>query len=260
MDKARKLKPTYTAFRKALRANADAKKAKDLQWFFKTGKGEYGEGDRFLGVTVPMQRKILKNFLDLSLTDLSKLLKSAYHEERLSALLIAVGKFKKGSLKTKKEIALWYLQHTKYIDNWDLVDSSAGYIIGEYAATYDKQILNTLAHSRNLWEKRIAMIATLYFITKGSAKEAIAVATKLRNDEHDLIQKAVGWMLREVGKRVSRAHEEAFLEKYAATLPRTTLRYAIEHFSPTKKQYYMNKKLTKKVGRFTLKKAKRKKL
>lgn len=230
----------FPALRKALRAFSDPKKVKDFQWFFKTKKGEYAEGDTFLGVTVPQQRRVAKEFFDLPLPELTKAVRSPWHEERLTALFIAVAQYKKGDEKTRKQLHAWYLGNTKTVNNWDLVDSSAEVLVGPHAERYGTAILTKLAQSKSLWERRIAMIATFHFIKQGSAREALNIATILRNDGHDLIQKAVGWMLREVGKRVSVASEEVFLKKYAATLPRTALRYALEHFPANKRAHYMN--------------------
>jgi len=230
---------------KALRALATVERAKAGRWFFKTGKGEYGEGDQFLGVTVPDQRKIAKQFKDLPLTEVEKLITSSWHEERLTGIFIIIGQFKRGDDATKKAIYDFYISHTKYVNNWDLVDSSAGYIVGTWLdGQPDKmKVLTKLAKSKLLWERRIAMTSTLYFIVeKESVDEALTIIEILKNDSHDLIQKAVGWMLREVGKRVDEVVLTNFLDQNAATLPRTTLRYAIEKLTPSQRQHYLGLK------------------
>ena len=232
---------------KALRAVATAERAQANAWFFKTGPGQYGYGDKFLGVTVPQQRKIAKTYKDLPLADVEKLIASPWHEERLTGLFILVGQFGRDNEANKKEIYDFYISHTENVNNWDLVDSSASYIVGQWLENKPEKmkILRGLAKSNLLWDRRIAMIATLYYIANDSADEALEIATILINDPHDLIQKAVGWMLREVGKRVDRQLLLDFLDKYASTIPRTTLRYAIEHLTPGQKQYYMKLKSKK---------------
>ena len=225
-----------------LRKLATAEKAKASAWFFKTGPGQYGEGDQFIGVTVPEQRKIAKQFKDLPLLEVENLLRSPIHEERLVALVILVSQFQKADPKTQKEIYNFYLANTNYVNNWDLVDSSAGYIVGTYLLDKPRDILYELAKSNNLWERRIAMVATFAFITNGDPKDALKVAKILLNDRHDLIQKTVGWMLREVGKRCGESHLTHFLDQHAAAMPRTALRYAIEHFPPEERQKYLKMK------------------
>jgi 3-methyladenine DNA glycosylase AlkD len=223
--------------RAELLKNADFNKAAFLKRFFKTGKGQYGEGDVFLGITVPKQRKIAKKYLDLSLQDLSSLIKSKVHEERLTALFVAVYKYKK--FQIKKEIYQWYIKNDKQVNNWDLVDSSAPYIVGDFLKDKDRSILFKLAKSKNLWEKRIAILSTFAFINQGEFKDTFKIAEILLSDTHDLIHKAVGWMLREVGKRVSQKTEEVFLQKYYQKMPRTMLRYAIERFPEKLRQKYL---------------------
>jgi 3-methyladenine DNA glycosylase AlkD len=213
-------------------------KAKHLAGFFKTGKGEYGEGDIFLGIQVPLQRKIALKYKDASLKDIQKLLKSKFHEYRLVALLILVEKCRKPA--DTKEIVDIYLKNTKHINNWDLVDLSAPKILGEYLLRKDRKILYKLAKSKLLWEKRIAVLSTFAFIRNMEFKDTINLSEILLNDQHDLMHKAVGWMLREVGKRNINT-EEVFLKKYYKKMPRTMLRYAIEKFPPSKKQFYMKK-------------------
>jgi 3-methyladenine DNA glycosylase AlkD len=235
-----------TDIRKEIIDAGDPEKAVFLQRFFKTGKGEYGYGDIFLGLTVPQSRAIARKYKDLPLGEVEALLKSKYHEERLIALFLLVHNFKSGDEDVRKEIFDFYLSHTAYINNWDLVDSSAGYIVGEYLSISPRvspgrniNILKQLASSKSLWERRIAIIATFAYIYKGRYEETFAVAELLLDDKEDLIHKAVGWMLREVGKRVSREEEEKFLLKHYKVMPRTMLRYAIEHFPEEERKRYL---------------------
>jgi 3-methyladenine DNA glycosylase AlkD len=229
--------------RQALKAAADPTKAAFYPRFFKAGKGEYAEGDKFLGVTVPKQRQIAKQYRALSINDALKLLRGPWHEERLTALLILVNKFRSGSYNEQSKIYNSYLTNTRFVNNWDLVDSSAHYIVGPWLETKSEQekmfVLESLALSDSLWERRIAMLATFHFINKGKADEALFIAEKLINDSHDLIQKAVGWMLREIGKKVDRELLKSFLAKHYKTMPRTALRYAIEHFDSDSRQKYL---------------------
>lgn len=227
--------------KKELRAAVNPEKAVFLPQFFKAGPGEYAEGDKFLGVTVPAQRIIAKKYKDLPLKDLEKLLTSEWHEERLTSLLILVGRYKKSSEAEQKEIYDFYLNHTKNINNWDLVDTSAEYIVGPYLQDRPEKmgVLTKLAHSKDLWERRIAMLSTFDYIKKGNPVEALEIAEILLYDKHDLIQKAVGWMLREIGKRCDIQLLIEFLNEHYQTMPRTSLRYAIEHFSPETRQKYL---------------------
>lgn len=230
--------------RQALRAVATPERAKSNAWFFKTGPGQYGEGDKFLGVTVPEQRAVAKKFYkDLALEAVEKLLQSPWHEERLTAVFLLVLNFQKGDQAKKDRVANLYLANTKQINNWDLVDSSAGYILGPWLenSSYKMKLLTKLARSDLIWERRIAMLTTGYYIGQGRADEAFDVIEILKNDQHDLIQKAVGWMLREIGKRVDRQELIKYLDQHAATMPRTSLRYAIEHFSATDRAHYLAK-------------------
>jgi len=221
-------------------ANSD--KAKDLSRFFKTGKDQYGEGDIFLGVSVPDQRKTAKKYLNLSLDGIQELLSSKVHEHRLTSLFILISKFEKGNNKLKKEIFDFYLQNTKNINNWDLVDLSAPKILGLYILDNpkEKKTLYKLVKSKNLWEKRIVMLSTYAFIKNNEFDDAFKISEILLKDKHDLIHKAVGWMLREIGNR-NQAKEESFLKKHCKKMPRTMLRYAIEKFDKTKKEIYMQK-------------------
>lgn len=227
------------SLRDDLQKQGSPQKAANSAWFFKTGPGQYGEGDVFIGVTVPDQRKIAKRYSDLSLSDLDTLLKSGLHEERLTALIILVNQYKKGDKAAQKAIYDFYMQHTKCVNNWDLVDSSACYIVGPWLKDKDKTILYTLARSENLWERRIAILSTFAYIQAGDSNDALKIAEILIQDEHDLIQKAVGWMLREVGKRCSFEAENEFLIRHYKTMPRTCLRYAIERFPEPLRQQYL---------------------
>lgn len=213
-------------------------RAKALLRFFKTGKGEYGEGDKFLGLILPQVRDIAKRFKDISLFEVSKLMYSPFHEERTIAIIILTHKYQKRD--NKREIFDFYLQNTKFINNWDLVDISAHKIVGEYLVDKDRTVLYKLAGSQSLWERRIAIISTFAFIKNGELTDSIKLAEVLLTDKHDLIHKAVGWVLREVGKKDVRVLEE-FLNKHAATMPRTALRYAIEKFPEAKRKLYLNR-------------------
>ncbi len=224
--------------KKDLRDLADPKKAKILQRFFKTGKGEYGEGDVFLGVVVPKQRMLVKKYWrDLDLKDLDKLIKSKIHEERLITLLILVRQYQ--SLNTKSSIFKYFLSRTKYINNWDLVDLSAPNIVGEYLIDKNRAILYRLARSKSLWERRIAMLSTFAFIKRGDYADTLKIAKILIKDKHDLIYKATGWMLREVGKRCGEKHLLKFLDNNCRQMPRTMLRYAIERLNHRTKIKYL---------------------
>jgi len=227
--------------KKDLNKVADPAKAKILARFFKTGLGEYGEGDIFLGITVPVQREIAKRYLDLIFSDLQKLLNSQYHEHRLTALLILVEKYKKGTEKEKKEIFDLYLKNAKAkrINNWDLVDLSAPTIVGDYLFARDKGVLYNLVKSKNIWIRRIAILATYSFIKQKKFSDILKLSKISISDSEDLIHKATGWMLREMGKRDKKVLEK-FLHQFADRMPRTMLRYAIEKFNPTKRQKYLN--------------------
>jgi 3-methyladenine DNA glycosylase AlkD len=229
-----------SSLREEIKKAGSPDRAKVSTWFFKTGPGQYGEGDMFVGITVPEMRKIAIKFQELSLPDTSSLIKSKIHEERLIALLILVSKFTKGDEKSREAIYTFYLSHTEHINNWDLVDLSADKIVGEYLKTHDRSVLQKLAKSESLWERRIAIIATFQFIKDlKKYEDTFIVADILLQDKHDLIQKAVGWMLREVGKRISEKVEEDFLKARYKTMPRTALRYAIERFPIEKRKKYL---------------------
>ena len=227
----------------SLRQYIDAEKAIVLPRFFKTGKGEYGEGDKFLGVTVPNIRLVAKQYSHAPLEVVSRLLDSEWHECRMCALLILVMKYKKATDEEKQAIFDLYLSRTERINNWDLVDLSAPNIVGEhlYSST-DRTILYRLAESPLLWERRIAMVSTLCFIRKGDFGDTFALADKLVASRHDLMQKAVGWMLREMGKR-DIFLLRIFLDKHAATMPRTMLRYAIEKMDSAERHEWMGRKI-----------------
>ncbi len=230
---------TASAFQKEMRALANPEKAILLARFFKTGKGQYGEGDKFLGLTVPQTRMTVKKYLDLSLKELEKILQSKFHEERLGALFVLVSQFKKGDRKVQEKIFKFYLKNTEHINSWDLVDLSAHHIVGAHLADKPKDLLFKLAVSESLLERRIAMVATFFDIAKEKSETALAVAEKLLDDKEDLMHKAVGWMLREVGKRCSQKIEEEFLKKHYSRMPRTTLRYAIERFPEQKRKAFL---------------------
>jgi 3-methyladenine DNA glycosylase AlkD len=227
--------------RKELKSMADPDKAAILQRFFKTGPGQYGEGDIFIGVIVPQSRQVAKKFSQLPLGEVRTLLYSRIHEERLVALLILARRYcSASSCMEKEEIVKFYLDHIKQVNNWDLVDLSAPNILGAHLAdSIDRRrrLLYRLARSENLWERRIAIVATHHFIRNGDFSDTLKIAEMLLQDRHDLMHKAAGWMLREVGKRDAAA-EEAFLEKHFSVIPRTMLRYAIERLPENKRRRY----------------------
>jgi 3-methyladenine DNA glycosylase AlkD len=212
-----------------------------LQRFFKTGPGEYGEGARFLGLTVPRVRAIARPYHDLALPDALWLLENEWHEVRLAALMILVAQFRGGDATVRRRIYRAYLARIALINNWDLVDSSAADIVGGWLLAHrsDLAVLRRLAADRRLWARRIAIIATFAFVREGEPGPTIALARLLRHDSHDLIHKAVGWMLREVGKRVDRRVLRGFLDRHAHDMPRTMLRYAIEHLPAAQRQRYL---------------------
>jgi len=229
---------------KEMRRSADSERAEFFAGFFQTKAGQYGEGDRFLGgFTVPAMRKIARSYAGLKLPEVAKLLRSKFHEHRFVAAEILVYQYEHGGSTEKKNICDFYLANRRFINNWDLVDTSVEYIVGDYLAGRSKAILYRLARSPKLFERRMAMVATFAFIRKGEFKDTLAIAKILLHDPHDLIHKAVGWMLREVGKR-SPAQEIKFLDAYAAEMPRTMLRYAIERFPERKRKYYLRQRVT----------------
>jgi len=224
--------------RRQLRSMADPEKAQDLQRFFKTGHGQYGEGDRFLGIKIPNLRQVAKARVGLSPDRVAKLLMSAVHEERMTALLIWTYQFDRPDDAARSEIFRIYMAHTNWINNWDLVDVSAPPIVGISLLDQDKKPLYILAGSDNLWERRIAMVATLTFIRHHRFEDTLAIARLLLKDDHDLIHKAAGWMLREVGKRDQEVME-GFLLNHYQQMPRTMLRYAIERLPEKRRQDYL---------------------
>ncbi len=226
-----------------LKALADPEIAKSSKWFFKTNKGQYGEGDKFLGIRVPEQRKIAASFSHISIEEITLLLRNPYHEARLTAVFLLVNKYKKADEKTKKDIFDSYLANSKYLNNWDIVDSSAHKIVGPYLSDKPNKmvVLEKLARSDSLWERRIAMISTAYNIAKlKSADEALELAKILLKDKHDLMHKAVGWMLREIGKYIDEKILTDFLDIYAVHMPRTMLRYSIERLEESKRKHYLS--------------------
>jgi len=219
---------------------SDPEHAMKLQGFFKTGKGEYGEGDVFIGVRVPDQRRIAKKYRNISLTDVLELLRSEIHEHRLTALFILTEQFNKGDEDARRRIVNLYLGNTAYVNNWDLVDSSAHKILGVWLVDKPRGVLYDLARSESLWERRISIISTFAFINRGDLVDALALAEALVDDGHDLIHKASGWVLREVGKKDQSVLEE-FLIEHFKTMPRTMLRYAIERLPKERRSFYMGR-------------------
>jgi len=221
-----------------LRKHADPERAKGALRFFKTGEGEYGEGDRFLGLTAAHVREVARKHRELRLGDLTELLRSPYHEDRSVALLILANQFRRAEEPARERIFRFYLRNTRRINGWDLVDLSADKIVGAHLDGKDAALLHDLARSQSVWERRIAIIATFHFIRQGRFDTTLEIAEALLGDKHDLIHKAVGWMLREVGKR-DRSSEEVFLRRHCARMPRTMLRYAIEKFPEPLRQKYL---------------------
>ncbi len=224
-----------------LKKHASLSKAAASKRFFKTGPGQYGHGDRFIGVTVPEQRLVARRYRRLPLSEIKKLLVSPVHEHRLTGLVILVGSFTRADLAARERIAKFYLANARRANNWDLVDSSASYILGEYLRgknRKERSVLYSLVTSENIWERRIAVIATHALIKDGDFFDALKIAELLLADDHDLIHKAVGWTLREVGKR-SPAVLKKFLRAHAKTMPRISLRYALEKFAPDERKKYM---------------------
>lgn len=224
--------------RRRLRSLASADVAVHSQRFFKTGQGDYAEGDKFLGIRVPVLRAQVKHYSKLPIDDVGKLLRSSFHEERFFALLLLVHKMEKSNKDEQSSIFQFYMNNTKHINNWDLVDCSAYKIIGVYLFDKHRAPLYVLAKSPHMWERRIAIISTLHFIKNDDFSDTLKLSQILLHDKEDLIHKAVGWMLREVGNR-DRVAEEAFLEKNYGAMPRTMLRYAIEKFEEQKRQAYL---------------------
>lgn len=233
--------PTLKQIQEELHTLANKKIAQSSQRFFKTGPGQYGEGDFFLGIRVPTLHALSKQALSLNLEDLQALLDSKWHEERLIALLILRRKYAK---TPSQDFVDFYLKNTKKINNWDLVDTSAPYILGAHLLTAknsERALLYTLVESENLWERRIAILSTFTFIREHDFIDTFKLSERLLKDKHDLMHKAVGWMLREVGKKDEKALKD-FLDKHTKKMPRTALRYAIERFSKEDRSHYLNLK------------------
>ena len=230
--------PSHETVEKELRRLADSEIADFLARFFKTGPGEYGDGDRFLGIRVPVLRKLAQKYRSLGLSDCRALLASPYHEALLLALLLLVQAYDGGSAEQREAIYRLYVDHIDRVNNWDLVDSSAEHIVGRHLENRKKTFLHGLAHSPSVFERRIAIMATFRYVKAGSFDETLRIADMLLQDPHDLIHKAVGWMLREVGKR-DRAAAEAFLRPRYRKMPRTLLRYAIERYPDDLRRRYL---------------------
>ncbi len=228
------------SIQKELQSVANPDRVSCLQKFFKTGPGEYAEGDIFIGVYVPDIRKIAKKYLDISLDDLLFLLSSKIHEERLLAIILLVNKYKIASDTDKKNIYDFYIKHRRYVNNWDLVDLSAGYIVGEFLKDKDRGVLFDFARSPVLWDRRIAIVATQAFIKQDDLQSTFEISKVLLNDPHDLIHKAVGWMLREAGKKNFDELVD-FLDTHIGNMPRTMLRYALEKFPSRLRKEFMNR-------------------
>lgn len=232
---------SHKKVQETLKELSDANRADSSRWFFKTGPGEYGEGDEFIGVRVPDQRKVTKKYKELELSEIQKLLDSPIHEHRLTALFILITQYERAKSDREKEaIYNMYLQDVANgnVNNWDLVDSSAHKIVGRHLMDRPRDILYKLAQSKNLWEQRVSIISTFWFIKNDQFGNTLLIAEKLLKHEHDLIHKAVGWMLREIGNR-DYVVEEEFLKKHYNKMPRTMLRYAIEKFPESTRQKYL---------------------
>ncbi len=226
------------AIERELESLGDASRVAILQRFFKTGPGEYGAGDRFRGIRVPILRGLAKKYQELSLADAQHLLQSTFHEDRLLVWLILIRQYYQGDQGSRDQLHRFYLEHTRLVNNWDLVDASAPHLLGHYLEDRPKDILTRLAASGNLWERRMAIVATMHFIKRQDFNETLRIARLLLSDREDLIHKAVGWMLREVEKRQT-AVAEAFLRKHYRNMPRTMLRYAIERLPEARRQAYL---------------------
>lgn len=232
---------TANLVKKSLNEKATLERVKSSMWFFKTAKGQYGYGDKFLGVTVPDQRIVAKKFKSLPLVEINKLLDSPFHECRLTALFILVDQYKRASDVEKSKLAKFYLENISHVNNWDLVDSSASQILGKHLLNKSRKVLYKLAKSKTLWDRRISIVSTFAFIDKNQFNDSLAICETLLHDEEDLIHKATGWMLREIGKK-SKPTLVSFLDKHAHEMPRTMLRYSIEHFPEKERKHYMTLK------------------
>ena len=235
------MKKTASQARAALRRLASPARAKVSQGFFKTGKGEYGEGDVFIGVTVPQIRALARGYLDLELGETLKLLRQGKHEERLFAVLLLVGQYQRAKKDPARRQAIFnaYLKNRAHVDNWDLVDGSCPYILGVHLEDKDRGILYKLAKSRRLWDRRLAMVSTQHFIRQRESRDALKIAALFLKDDEDLMHKASGWMLREVGRHCGLVPLRGFLKAHAHHMPRTMLRYAIEHLSEAERKSWM---------------------
>lgn len=237
------MKPIIKNIQNSLRQYASPERKRNVERFFKTGKGQYGEGDQFIGVSNPNIRKVAREYKDISLDESELLLHSPIHEDRLCALVILVNQNDKVNPEAQKEIVNLYIVNLQYINNWDLVDLSAHYILGKaiYDGIQSKDILDTLVHSSILWERRVAIISTFYFIRKGDIDDTLRLSKVLLSDKEDLMHKAVGWALREAWKKDA-PRVEAFLQENYPHIPRTTLRYAIERMEESKRQQFLKHK------------------
>lgn len=235
---------TAKAFIAELAKHATPERAAASQWFFKTAEGQYGAGDVFIGVRVPTTRLVCKQFANLPLPEIQKLLNSQVHEHRLAAVILLVNQYKKADAAGKQAIFDLYLKNLYggRVNNWDIVDSSAAQIVGAHLERHPSNLLQKLAASADVWQRRVAMVATFYFSRSGDPQPTLQIAELLINDQHDLIQKAVGWMLREMAKHCDSKILKDFLDQHAATMPRTALRYAIEHFDESSKKHYLQLK------------------
>lgn len=231
-------RPTVAGLQRKLRALADPARAAQSQGYFRTGPGEYGEGDQFLGIRVPAVRLLVREFRLLPWDEATVLLLSPWHEDRLTALLLWVQAHRRAEPEVQSAIHHAYLENTRWVNNWDLVDSSAEFLVGPHLPRGGGPLLTRLARSESLWERRIAMLATFHGIRRGDYDATLRMARLLRDDPHDLIHKAVGWLLREMGKR-DEAVERAYLDEESARMPRTMLRYAVERFPEPLRQHYL---------------------
>lgn len=230
---------SYQAVFGELSALADPERVEKSKRFFKSGPGEYGEGDLFLGISVPNQRKIAKKYKNIALAEVKKLISNKYHEARLTAVFILVYRIHRAEQAVIDEVAEFYLAHLEFVNNWDIVDSSCYFILAKYLENKDRTLLYTLAKSKNLWERRISIISCYHFIKQNDFEDALAISRILINDDQDIIHKAVGWMLREIGEKDQETEEHFLLQEQCyKTMPRTMLRYAIEKFDePLRKSY-----------------------
>jgi 3-methyladenine DNA glycosylase AlkD len=233
---------SYREIKRRLQKLASPEDATVLQGFFKTANGQYGAGDVFIGIKTPPLRRVAIEFQDVPFPTIKQLLKSKIHEERTLALMVLVRQFARGDETLREKIYAFYMTHVSFINNWDFVDGSAPYIVGPFLWARDKRQLYVFAKSKSLWERRIAIISTFHFIRQNDFRDALKIASLLRDDDHDLIHKAVGWMLREIGNR-DQAAEEAFLKRHYNVMPRTMLRYAIERFPESRRLEYLRGKI-----------------